>query len=197
MMLIIGVKNMARKKGTVTAAAQSQYGYFVQLQETGDYYFNTKFEPPCGDGDVVGIEYTDKGKGRGNVTKIKLLESNGPGFQKKAPPAKRGAAGGYNDPARQDSIIFQSSRKDALVFVDLLIRNEAFALKGKAGEKALQISELVTQLTAKFFADAADPRNSDCLKGAEDLAKEDDEWHDGAQEEAANEEWDGEDEWDD
>ena len=189
---------MSRKKGTVTAAAQSQYGYFVQLQETGDFYYNTKFEPPCGVGDVVGIAYEDKGKGRGNVTKIKLLESNGPGFQKKEPAAKRGGGGGggFNDPNRQDSIIFQSSRKDALVFVDLLIRNEAFALKGKAGDKAVQISELITEITAKFFADAADPRNSDVLKGAEENAKEEDEWAADAPG-GADGEWDGEDDWDD
>ncbi len=189
---------MSRKKGTVTAAAQSQYGYFVQLQETGDYYYNTKFEPPCGIGDVVGIEFQEKGQGRGNVTKIKLLESKGPGFQKKA-PAKRGGGGGggFNDPARQDSIIFQSSRKDALVFVDLLIRNDAVAIKGKTPEKALQISELVTQITAKFFADAADPRNSDCLKGAEEDAKEEDEWNDDGDAKGGDENWDGEDEWDD
>ncbi|KKL10320.1 hypothetical protein LCGC14_2556990, partial [marine sediment metagenome] len=89
-------------------------------------------------------------------------------------------ASALNDPARQDSIIFQSSRKDALVFVDLLIRNEAFALKGKAGAKAVQISELITEVTAKFFADAANPRDSDVLKGAEDNAKEEDEWEDDA-----------------
>ncbi|KKN32961.1 hypothetical protein LCGC14_0808330 [marine sediment metagenome] len=190
---------MSRKKGTVTAAARSQYGYFVQLQETDDFYYNTKFEPPCGVGDVVGIAYEDKGKGRGNVTKIKLLESNGPGFQKKAPAKREGAGGGggYNDPARQDSIIFQSSRKDALVFIDLLLRNEAFAIKGKADAKAVQISELLTKVTAKFFADAADPRNSEVLKGAEEDAKEENEWEDGGEEAAGKDEWDGEEDWDD
>ncbi len=191
---------MSKKKGTVTAAAESKFGFFVQLQETDDYYYNTKFEPPCGVGDVVGIEFQDKGKGRGNVQKIKVLEKNSQGFEKqeKRGGGKRGGGGGgFNDPARQDSIIFQSSRKDALVFVDLLLRNEAFAIKGKADDRALQISEVITQVTAKFFADASDPRNSDVLKGAEDVAKEGDEREGDGEEPAGDEEWDGEDEWDD
>lgn len=179
---------MSKCKGTVTAQGKSQYSFYVQLDTKDGFYFNTKFEPKSGIGDVVGIEYEAKGDKRGNVQKITILEDNGgpKGVQKKA------SGSGYKaEPGRQDSIVFQSSRKDALMLVGILLNVEAFALKGKPDARRVQLEELLDEVTARFFKDASAPLKSAVLTAnaeIEEDAGESDEWD--------NSKDDG-DEWDD
>ncbi len=156
---------MSKCKGTVKSQGKGKFSFYVTLEENDGFYFNTKFEPKCGVGDVVGIEYEPKGDKRGNVKRIEILTDNGgpKGVQKKEEEwGKSGGAGGGGG-NRQDSIVFQSSRKDALVLVGVLLSNEAFATKGKPDAKRVQIEELVDEVTARFFNDATDPRKSAVL----------------------------------
>lgn len=152
-------KFMAKIKGTVGNVGKGKFSYFVVLDEKDGYYFNTKFEPKCGKGDVVGIEYIEKGSNRGNVQKIVVLEANSSGYSE-AP-----AASGKDYPAatggnRQDSIVWQSSRKDALVAVGIMLQQEAYMLKGKPDAKRIQIDGLIDEITVRYFADASDPMKS-------------------------------------
>ena len=48
---------MSKIKGTVARCGKGKYSYFIVLDEKDGFYFNTKYEPMCGVGDVVGIEY--------------------------------------------------------------------------------------------------------------------------------------------
>jgi len=190
---------MSKKKGTVTAVGKGKYSYFIQLDTMDGFYFNTKYEPKCGKGDVVGIEYHKKDDKRGNVQKVTVLEKNSDGYK----PTNTGGGGGgggggyQTDPSRQASIIYQSSRKDALVYLGLLLKNEAFATKGAAGKREEQIEEKLTQIIGEFYEDATDPSKSPALVGAEEDAKEDagdDEFEDDDGEEKQE---DFDDEWDD
>lgn len=157
---------MSKCKGTVSGCGKGKFSYFITLQEKEGYYFNTKFEPKCGKGDVVGIEYESKADNRGNIKRVEVLEKNSNGYEdtsKKAdsgfsalPGSSKSAGGGD----RQDSIVWQSSRKDALVAAGLILQVEAYALKGKPDEKRVQLDGLIDEITARYFADATDPRKS-------------------------------------
>ncbi len=171
---------MSKVKGTVTKQGKSKFSYYVMIDTKDGFYFNTRYEPKCGEGDVVGIEYESKGENRGNVKKITILEDNGgpkgvPKSEWNEGGSKTGGGGGN----RQDSIVFQSSRKDALVLVGILLGAEAYATKGKADAKRVQIEGLLDELTAKFFADASDPRKSKVLTDNAELEEDSgggDEW---------------------
>lgn len=180
---------MAKVKGTVTGVGKGKFSYFIKLGGN-EFYYNTKFEPKCGEGDVVGIEFTQKGETRGNVSKVVVLESNSSGYPGDAAPAAPSGGGYSKAPAgnndRQDSICWQSSRKDALVLVDILLKSEAFAIKGKADAKRVQIEELLDEVTARFFEDALAPRESAAYKGAAEVTAD-----------AADEPPDDGDNWDD
>ena len=84
---------MAKVKGTVTRAGKGKFSYFVQL-DGNDFYYNTKFEPPCGEGDVVGIEFEQKGPSRGNIKKIKVLTDNSGGYSSSNSERKQQSSGG-------------------------------------------------------------------------------------------------------
>ena len=184
---------MAKKKGTVSKAAKGKFGYFLML-DGEDFYFNTKFEPKCGEGDIVGIEFDPKGDTRGQVKKITVLTDNSGGYSKSNSESNSSAGdswGGGNSGGkaasgggeRQDSIVWQHSQEMAISLANLLVAQEAFALKGKPDAKRVQLEGLVDELTARLFTDALNPRSSNAFKTNADI------------EEDAGEQADGEDEW--
>jgi hypothetical protein len=153
------ISNDCKKKGT--------YGWHIMLEEKDGFYLNTKFEPKCGRGDVVGVEYEQKKENAGNIKRLVVLEDNGgqaaasssasewndaPKSAGKAPPAGN----------RQDSIVWQSSRKDALVLASLLVETKTF--KVPAGDKGrVAIEGLIDEVTYTFFNAANDPRNCEAF----------------------------------
>ena len=52
---------MSRKKGTVEKVGKSKFSFYIRL-DNDTRYFNTKFEPKCGVGDTVGLEFVEKGE---------------------------------------------------------------------------------------------------------------------------------------
>ena len=184
---------MSKCKGTVTACGKGKFSFFITLKERDGFYFNTKYEPKCGVGDVVGIEFEKKADNRGNVKKVTLLEDNG---GKKGVQSAGGSGGGAASGERQDSIIWQHSQEMALSLVGLLIANEAFALKGKSDAKRVQIEELLDELTTRLFKDASNPKKSKAFTGSEEIEKDSE-----GGEEGGKDEWDddkdGGDTWDD
>jgi hypothetical protein len=164
---------MSRVKGTVTRAGKGKFSYFVQL-DGDDFYYNTKFEPKCGEGDVVGIDFEKKGPSRGQINQCKVLEDNSGGYQASNSEKKGGGksfssgssasgktSGGNN---RNESIVFQHSQEMAIRSAEIILAQEAYAVKGKADAKYLQVEALIDQLTVKFYEDALDPEKSNLLK---------------------------------
>jgi hypothetical protein len=182
---------MSKKKGTVTACGKGKFSYFIMLDTKDGYYFNTKYEPKCGKGDVVGIEFNDKDGKRGNVQKVTVLEQNSTGYEDTT-KQRQSSGGGGGGADRTPSIVYQSSRKDALVFLGLLFEQGAFVIKGAAGKKEEQIALKLREITGEFYADAIDPAKSPALLDAEEEAAEDE-----ADDFEEEEEEDFDDEWED
>ena len=158
---------MAKTKGRVTGCGKGKYSYFITLEGHDGFYFNTKYEPKCGEGDIVGIEFEQKAENRGNVKRVTVLERNSTGYADTSSNSSGGTATSFNAASggdRQESIVWQSSRKDALVAVGILLHQEAFALKGKPDAKRVQIEELLDEITFKYFSDATDPKASNAYK---------------------------------
>jgi hypothetical protein len=183
---------MAKKKGTVSKAGKSKFSYFVQL-DGDDFYYNTKFKPKCGEGDVVGIEYARQNDQRGQIKNLKVLEDNSGGYDSSnseksydTPSTSKRSGGGGGD--RQNSIIWQSCQKVASVLLQAEVAAGAVASKGNPDSKAAEIKGRFDELTVSLFEDASDPKNSQTykdVKGIEsdasndDTESDDDEWDDG------------------
>src|SRR5690606_50439 len=180
---------MARVRGVVFRAGQSKFGYYVKL-DGNDQFFNTKYPPKCEEGDEVGIEYTQKGKSA-NITKLVVLS--------KAGPKNQGGNGSPTPADRNDSIVWQSSRKDAIEMAGLLLAHGAVKMPKGEDARAVIIAGLVDKLTYHFFNDAVDPRNSATFKNEagvqEDAAEEPEQeedapWDESEQEVADDVQWD-------
>lgn len=176
---------MAKVRGVVFRAGKSKFGYYVKL-DGNETFFNTKYEPKCEQGDEVGIEYVQKGRSC-NISKLVVLSKAG-----------RREQGGNGNPApadRNDSIVWQSSRKDAIAAADLLLRNGAVKLPKTEDGRAAIIAGLVDKLTYVYFNDAVDPRNSSTFKNEagvqEDAEEPKEEW--GGEGEAEESPWGDED----
>ena len=181
-----------RIKGTVTAAAKSKFGYFVQLAEAGGAYFNSKYEPKCNEGDVVGIEYHPKKNGQpgGNISKLKVLEKN-------ANPRSRttSSASGAGSDSRQDSIVWQHSQEMAIRAAPLFIEQGAYKVGGKTPDDKMGVlASLIDGLTVNYFRDAIDPRSSTAFKDSAEVDA-DVEWEGGVEEGPAPTEQESDDEW--
>ncbi len=193
---------MSKRKGKVSKIGKSKYSYFIQLDGDG-HYFNTKYDPKCGVGDVVGVEFEPKGEQRSQIKRIKVLDdAGGPkGYQESSGGGYSGGGGGggggsYSGGDRQESIIFQSSRKDALVMVGLLLDQDT--VKVPNGDKGrIVIEELVDEVTARFVKAASNPAEAvKAAAGVEaDAESESDDWDDSGPSEPASDDWDDDDDW--
>lgn len=186
---------MAKKKGTVSKAAKGKFGYFLML-DGNDFYYNTKFKPKCGEGDIVGIEFTPKGDTRGQIQSVKVLEDNSGGYDKSNSESGGGSSssgGGGSGGGRQDSIVWQSCQKVASWLLPVLIEQGAVISKGKPDEKLTQIMGQYDALTYRLFVEASDPRNGAAFKENADISDESGE--DSEEEASDDDDWDDDDEW--
>ena len=192
---------MAKIKGTITKASKGKFGYFVML-DGNDFYFNTKFKPKGGEGDVVGIEYDPKGPTRGQIKRMEVLTANTGGYDSSnsetgggswdsggsSSSKSSGAGGGGN---RQDSIIWQSCQKVAAELVKAEVSAGCLATSGSKDSKSAEIKGRFDELVVSMFEDASDPKSSETwkeIKGIQkDASGDDDSWGDTK----------GDDEWDD
>ena len=185
---------MSKTKGIVTRIGDGKFSKYIMIDTKDGFYFNTKYNPKCGVGDTVGIEFESKGDTRGNVKKVVILnDAGGPKGVQESSGGGSGGAGGQAGGARQDSIVFQSSRKDALVFVGLLVSTESIKLP-KAADREEFLGNLVDSVTAHYFAAASDPKKSGVLAASEEIP-EDNAKDNFDGEDKKEDEWGGDDEW--
>ena len=87
----------------------------------------------------------------------KSANVDGPVTEVKASaPAASGTpaySGGYNSPERQNSIIYQSSRKDAIEFVRFLYEKEVVAMPKTPKDRLGAVEATLDRITAQFFND--------------------------------------------
>lgn len=99
---------------------------------------------------------------------VKVQDGPAPKVVASAPVS---SGGGYNDPARQASIIYQSSRKDAIEFVKILAQADALpisAAKSKSAEAKRfdQLKDIVDKLTVQFVRDVETLRLMETVEDA-------------------------------
>ena len=109
--------------------------------------------PPVKKGDFVEFQWEQDGQYKKIVKGTAKIKKDAP--KQTAPAPDAGASPGTN---RQDSIVYQSSRKDAIQLVEVLLDNDALPLSAKntkAGKAARydEVVAAVNQLTVNFFRD--------------------------------------------
>jgi hypothetical protein len=144
---------MAEKvKGELKVVKTNDYGFYSVKIDGTWYGTGSKKDPGVVAGDIVEGEFElEKGKYK-TITKAGLVKASA-----KAAPA--GAAGpastGTNWAAKDDSIRYQSSRKDALAFLGLPGVLESIVGKAKPADKVGLVEALVDKYTASYFEDVA------------------------------------------
>ncbi len=143
---------MAVVKGEVKVVRKNDHGFYsVKIDDT--WYGTGKKEAPGVDkGDFVEGEYVLEKEKYKTITKAGLTKAA------KAPAGAStgsGSTGGTNWQAKDDSIRYQSSRKDALAFLALPGVLDSVVAKAKPAEKVGLVEALVDKYTASFFEDVA------------------------------------------
>lgn len=119
-----------------------------QIKLEGDsVYYNTRKPGPAEPGVYVSFEATAYNEKQwdiqGDVTVVKASAS--------AAPVSAGGGGGG---ARDAAIQYQSARKDALVFLSVLLENGALDIsKAKIGAKVGILEAVLDKYTAQFYVD--------------------------------------------
>jgi hypothetical protein len=149
-------ERMAEKvKGEVKVVRTNDHGFYsVKIDDT--WYGTGKKEPPGVEkGDFVEGEYAlEKGKYK-TITKAGLTKV----VKAQAPAGAStggGSSGGTNWAAKDDSIRYQSSRKDALAFYAIPGALSASGFdKAKPADKMSVLEALIDKKTAEYFEDVA------------------------------------------
>ena len=122
-----------------------------------DKWFSAGFKKPdASEGDYVKLTVDTNERGFHDVKELKRLKQDAaPPLPAKSAPA---ASGGGSFESRQANIHYQSSRKDAVEIVRLLLANDALPMseaKTKAGtaKRYDEIVAFVNKLTVQFFFD--------------------------------------------
>lgn len=140
-------------------------GQMFSIQVDGNWYGGMFDDPGCNEGDTISFESSQNGRFL-NVQKgtLQVVQNNAPS---QAPaPQGGGQTGGQRedywnsrakaDEARQVSITYQSSRKDAVEVAKALVENDMVAQPTKKGDKYDWFLGLVDVLTDRFHKDVND-----------------------------------------
>ncbi len=143
---------MAEKvSGELKVVKKNDFGFYSV--KIGDTWYGTgsKNEPAgVAKGDIVEGEFElEKGKYK-TITKSGLTK-----VAKQTSSSAGSTGGATNWAAKDDSIRYQSSRKDALAFLALPGVLDAVVAKAKPADKVGIIESLVDKYTASFFEDVA------------------------------------------
>ena len=140
-------------QGTVNRVNNNGKAYSAEID--GQWY-GAGFNPVSfKEGDVLEFEIEQRGQFK-NLKNPRVVQggvsevSNAPAPAQAARPAKGGV-----DPQvwvdKDTSILYQSSHKDALVFVGMLLQNGAVSLPTKKADQADAVNALVEDYSAQFF----------------------------------------------
>ena len=139
--------------GVIKVVKKNDFGFYsVKIDDTW-YGTGQKKDPGVVAGDNVEGEFElEKGKYK-TITKAGLVKASA----KVAPVGATGSGstGGTNWAAKDDSIRYQSSRKDALALLGLPGVLDSIVGKAKPAERQGLVEALVDKYTASFFSDVA------------------------------------------
>lgn len=140
---------MAQYQGRVSKLFTSRFGGSFGLEGQHGLYFNTKNPLPNDVQEGVMVSF-DGQMGRNG----KSFQVNDASLKVLAAAAPQAASQGpSNTSSRDDSIRYQSSRKDAIAVVTLLVTSGALKLPEAQAKKAGVIEDAVDRFTAVYFED--------------------------------------------
>lgn len=158
------VKRISTKTGTGKRGVWTLYSGIIEKDDgTESGWISFGFEkPPFAEGSYISLETetTDRGL---NLVQGSAKVLTPPAKPAAAPPTAAGSSGATSKGAgnyvdRNDSIVYQSSRKDSLALVALLLEHDALPISAstaKAGQakRFEEIKAYVDKLTVEFFND--------------------------------------------
>lgn len=158
-------KQIKTKTGTgKTGRPWTLYSAWIMPADGGDgTWVSMGFDAPTfSEGDYVRLDTTmDKGRevyAKGSA-KVGKAPERAKGVTSQSGGTAQGSGGsGYNDPARQAAIIYQSSRKDALEAVALLLQHDGLKLSSAGNKTAhaknyAEITAAIDKLTVQYVND--------------------------------------------
>lgn len=160
------VKKTAQKEGTGKRGKWVLRSFIIEHDDgTESGWLSGGFDAlPFAEGSYVSVETVQTDRGQNYVPgSLKILSPpSKPLTERAAPPASapsQGApakTGSYVD--RNDSIVYQSSRKDALAMIGLLLEHDALPLaaagaKANTAKRFDEIKAYVDKFTIEFFND--------------------------------------------
>lgn len=131
----------------------TKFGPFYSIQLQGTYYGLGKSANGVSDGDNVEFIATQNEKGFWDIQKGSLKPIAAPVVSDKPQPATGETKSSYTD-TRQDSIVYQSSRKDAIEFVTLLVEQGMIDFgKAKGADKQAIVETYLDKFTEHFVTE--------------------------------------------
>lgn len=149
MALISGV---VEKKGSRVAGDGNTYW---DLTVNGVRYGFGRNQPKCNEGDNVSFEASQNDKGFWNANVKTLARASAPVAAPTVPAAAGNTRAWFPDDKRQDSITYQSARKDAIEVAKALLSAGLmeFGAKAKLGDKQEITLALIDKMTVQYFND--------------------------------------------
>lgn len=132
-------------------ANQTKVGTTYAIVVDGKRHGLYKTKPPCSEGDYISFESEQKGDFWNVDPKSIKKAEGGPA---KAAPTQASPSYATKQDDRQDSIIYQSSRKDAIHFLEVAVAAGVVDLGNKtAGKKIEALNLFVDKQTQRYFED--------------------------------------------
>jgi len=132
---------------------QGKFGAMFSLLVNGNWYGTGKTSGGVKPGDYVEFAAETNARGFTDVVKGTLKPAPAPAGKTASVAAPAASSNSYD--SRQDSIVFQSSRKDALAFVGLLLTAGKLDFGKAKGADAIAVLEAyVDKFTEHFVAEA-------------------------------------------
>ena len=157
---------MSNHQGVVEAVSKNKADFYSIKLPDAWYGTGSKNDPGLRQGDVVKFEWEANGNFR-NIKKGTLTKVEG------AAPVGNSQPRGFGDDARQKSIIYQSSRKDAIEIVKAAQSAGCLALPAKKGDAFEALLALVDDLTIDLANKATE---ADITKKANNAVAQGDEF---------------------
>lgn len=145
------IDRIAEKQGKGRNGPYTMYN----LQVNGEWLGHGFTKPNAKEGDYISFDVEQKGQYK-NITNVVVIpapsksSSGGSSSQEYVPPTNK----------RDVSIAYQSSRKDALQFLDTMLQHDAIKLPAKADAKYDAALAILQELTNKFYLDLEDVVNA-------------------------------------
>ena len=129
------------------------------LQVNGTWYGGFWNDAPkCAQGNTVEFDATQNGNfWNANPNTLRVVESSAPAQAQQQPQTQQRPNIGGDYASRQNSIVYQSSRKDAIEVVRLALEQDLVTLPTKKADKLGAVIAMIKEITEDFAYEANEP----------------------------------------